>query len=184
ARQPGYDPELRPPALARSPQVVLKRGRSVAALVHSESSGPVVAVTLDSPANRNALSRRLVAELTEALSAAAAGENAHAVVLTHTRTPVCSGAALGQMRGGDPAPAGMRGGDPAGGPGGLLAFFRHLLTLRVRVVAGVDGAARAGGLGVLGACDVVLASTLSTFAFTEVRLGLAPAMISLPLRPL
>jgi enoyl-CoA hydratase len=48
----------------------------------------------------------------------------------------------------------------------------------------VDGAARAGGIGVLGSCDIVLASARSTFAFTEVRLGLAPAVISLPLRPL
>ena len=144
------------------------------ALVRSESSDRVVAVTLDSPANRNALSRRLVAELTEALSAAAADENAHAVVLTHTGTTFCSGAALDEMRGGDTTE----------GTQGLLALFRRLLTLPVPVVARVDGAARAGGLGVLGACDVVLASTRSTFAFTEVRLGLAPAVISLPLRPL
>ena len=144
------------------------------ALVRSESSDRVVAVTLDSPANRNALSRRLVAELTEALSAAAADENAHAVVLTHTGTTFCSGAALDEMPGGDPAE----------GTRSLLALFRRLLTLPVPVVARVDGAARAGGLGVLGACDVVLASARSTFAFTEVRLGLAPAVISLPLRPL
>ena len=143
-------------------------------LVRSESSDRVVAVTLDSPANRNALSRRLVAELTEALSAAAADENAHAVVLTHTGTTFCSGAAIDEMRGADPAE----------GTRALLALFRNLLTLPVPVVARVDGAARAGGLGVLGACDVVLASTRSTFAFTEVRLGLAPAVISLPLRPL
>ena len=146
----------------------------VSALVRSESCDRVVAVTLDSPANRNALSRRLVAELTEALSAAAADENAHAVVLTHTGTTFCSGAAIDEMRGADPAE----------GTRALLALFRNLLTLPVPVVARVDGAARAGGLGVLGACDVVLASTRSTFAFTEVRLGLAPAVISLPLRPL
>jgi enoyl-CoA hydratase len=146
----------------------------VPALVRSESSDRVTTVTLDSPANRNALSRRLVAELTEALSAAAADEHAHAVVLTHTGTTFCSGAAIDEMRGGDTAE----------GTRGLLALFRHLLTLPVPVVARVDGAARAGGLGVLGACDVVLASARSTFAFTEVRLGLAPAVISLPLRPL
>jgi len=143
-------------------------------LVRSESSDRVTTVTLDSPANRNALSRRLIAELTEALSAAAADEHAHAVVLTHTGTTFCSGAAIDEMRGGDPAE----------GTRSLLTLFRTLLTLPVPVVARVDGAARAGGLGLLGACDVVLASTRSTFAFTEVRLGLAPAIISLPLRPL
>ena len=142
-------------------------------IVHSMSGDRVVTIALDSPANRNALSRQLVAELRDALTAAA-GATAHAVLLSHTGTTFCSGAALDEMRDGD----------PAGGTGDMLALFRQLLTLPIPVVARVDGAARAGGLGVLGACDIVLASARSTFAFTEVRLGLAPAMISLPLRPL
>jgi enoyl-CoA hydratase len=146
-------------------------------IVHSVSGDRIVTITLDSPANRNALSRRLVAQLRDALAAAAAagtGGTAHAVLLTHTGTTFCSGAALDEMRDGD----------PADGTRAMLALFRQLLTLPIPVVARVDGAARAGGLGVLGACDVVLASDRSTFAFTEVRLGLAPAVISLPLRPL
>ena len=146
-------------------------------IVHSVSGDRIVTITLDSPANRNALSRELVAQLRDALAAAAAAGTdgtAHAVLLTHTGTTFCSGAALDEMRDGD----------PADGTRAMLALFRQLLTLPVPVVARVDGAARAGGLGVLGACDVVLASDRSTFAFTEVRLGLAPAVISLPLRPL
>ena len=146
-------------------------------IVHSVSGDRIVTITLDSPANRNALSRRLVAQLRDALTAAAAAGTdgtAHAVLLTHTGTTFCSGAALDEMRDGD----------PADGTRAMLALFRQLLTLPIPVVARVDGAARAGGLGVLGACDVVLASDRSTFAFTEVRLGLAPAVISLPLRPL
>jgi enoyl-CoA hydratase len=146
-------------------------------IVHSVSGDRIVTVTLDSPANRNALSRRLVAQLRDALAAAAAAGTdgtAHAVLLTHTGTTFCSGAALDEMRDGA----------PADGTRAMLALFRQLLTLPIPVVARVDGAARAGGLGVLGACDVVLASDRSTFAFTEVRLGLAPAVISLPLRPL
>jgi enoyl-CoA hydratase len=142
--------------------------------VRSELSELVVTITLDSPANRNALSRQLVSELRDALATAAASEAAHAVLLTHTGTTFCSGAALDEMQGGD----------PARGTRDMLALFRDLLTLPIPVVARVDGAARAGGLGVLGGCDVVLASARSTFAFTEVRLGLAPAVISLPLRPL
>jgi enoyl-CoA hydratase/carnithine racemase len=146
-------------------------------IVHSVSGDRIVTITLDSPANRNALSRGLVAQLRDALSAAAAAGTdgtAHAVLLTHTGTTFSSGAALDEMRDGDPAE----------GTRAMLTLFRQLLTLPVPVVARVDGAARAGGLGVLGACDVVLASARSTFAFTEVRLGLAPAVISLPLRPL
>jgi enoyl-CoA hydratase len=146
-------------------------------IVHSVSGDRIVTITLDSPANRNALSRGLVAQLRDALAAAAAAGTdgtAHAVLLTHTGTTFCSGAALDEMRDGD----------PADGTRAMLTLFRQLLTLPIPVVARVDGAARAGGLGVLGACDVVLASDRSTFAFTEVRLGLAPAVISLPLRPL
>ena len=145
-----------------------------APLVRSLAGDQVVIVTLDSPANRNALSRRLVTELREALTDAATSGTAHAVLLTHTGTTFCSGAALNEMRDGD----------PDRGTRDMLDLFRQLLTLPIPVVARVDGAARAGGLGVLGACDIVLASDRSTFAFTEVRLGLAPAVISLPLRPL
>ncbi|HEX6523677.1 MAG TPA: enoyl-CoA hydratase-related protein [Streptosporangiaceae bacterium] len=144
--------------------------------VRSENDDRVVTITLDSPANRNALSTRLITEFSDALSVAAADQTAHAVLLTHTGPAFCSGAALDEMRGGSsPVAEGTR---------NLLAVIRQLLTLPIPVVAQVDGAARAGGLGLLGACDVVLASTRSTFAFTEVRLGLAPAVISLPLRPL
>ena len=142
--------------------------------VRSEPGDGVVTVTLDSPANRNALSRRLVSELKDALAAAAADETAHAVLLTHTGPAFCSGAALDEMRDGD----------TADGTRDMLGLFRDLLALPIPVVARVDGATRAGGLGLLGACDVVLASTRSTFAFTEVRLGLAPAVISVPLGPL
>lgn len=143
-------------------------------IVHSESSDGVVTVTLDSPANRNALSRQLVTELGAALDAAAADETAHAVLLTHTGPAFCSGAALDEMLDGS----------TTDGTQDMLALFRQLLMLPIPVVARVDGAARAGGIGVLGSCDVVIASARSTFAFTEVRLGLAPAVISLPLRPL
>jgi enoyl-CoA hydratase len=149
-------------------------GQPAPPVVRSAAGDRVVTVTLDSPANRNALSRRLVAGLRDALTAAAADDTVHAVLLTHTGTTFCSGAALDEMRDGG----------TAGGTRDMLALFRHLLTLPVPVVALVDGAARAGGLGLLGACDIVLASARSTFAFTEVRLGLAPAVISLPLRPL
>lgn len=143
-------------------------------LVRAESSDGVVTITLDSPANRNALSRRLVGGLRAALDAAAADQNAHVVLLTHTGTTFCSGAALNEMRAGDTSE----------GTRDLLDLLRLLLTLPIPVVAKVDGATRAGGLGILGACDVVLASDRSTFAFTEVRLGLAPAVISLTVRPL
>ena len=63
------------------------------------------------------------------------------------------------------------------------ALTEYFLALRKPVVARVTGHVRAGGLGLLAACDIAAASTESTFAFTEVRIGVAPAVISLPLLP-
>ena len=93
--------------------------------MHSVSGDRIVTITLDSPANRNALSRRLVAQLRDSLAAAAtAGTDgtAHAVLLTHTGTTFCSGAALDEMRDGD----------PADGTWAMLDLFRELLTCRSR----------------------------------------------------
>jgi enoyl-CoA hydratase len=60
----------------------------------------------------------------------------------------------------------------------MLDLLRAIVALPKPVIARVDGNVRAGGLGVVGACDIAVAGPSSTFAFTEVRLGLAPAIIS------
>ncbi len=64
-----------------------------------------------------------------------------------------------------------------------MALLRRVVEVPKPVVARVDGHVRAGGLGLLGACDVVVVSERSDFALTEVRLGLAPAVVSLTLLP-
>ena len=61
----------------------------------------------------------------------------------------------------------------------MLALLRTIVELPKPVVARLDGHVRAGGLGLVGACDIAIAGPATTFAFTEVRLGLAPAIISL-----
>lgn len=68
-------------------------------------------------------------------------------------------------------------------PDALVALLRQIIELPKPVVARVTGHVRAGGLGLLAACDIAAASTEATFAFTEVRIGVAPAVISLPLLP-
>ena len=65
----------------------------------------------------------------------------------------------------------------------VLALLRDIVALPKPVVGSIDGHVRAGGLGIVGACDIVLAGPKSTFAFSEVRLGLAAAMISLTTLP-
>jgi enoyl-CoA hydratase len=130
----------------------------------------IATVTLDSPAKRNALSARLVAELRAHLATAAQDPAVRAVVLTHTGNTFCAGADL--------AEAAAEGGSEAGTER-MLALLRQIVALPKPVVARVAGHVRAGGLGLVGACDLAFAAPAATFAFTEVRLGLAPAIISL-----
>ncbi|MFE9022106.1 enoyl-CoA hydratase family protein [Streptomyces sp. NPDC007808] len=127
----------------------------------------VETLTLDSPHNRNALSAALVDELAGALADCAEDAEVRAVVLTHTGNTFCAGADLR-----DPPP-----------PEALVALLRQIVALPKPVVARVTGHVRAGGLGLLAACDISAASAEATFAFTEVRIGVAPAVISLPLLP-
>ncbi|MFF5981042.1 enoyl-CoA hydratase family protein [Streptomyces olindensis] len=127
----------------------------------------VETLSLDSPHNRNALSAALVADLAEALTDAGKDPGVRAVVLTHTGNTFSAGADLK-----DPPPTEA-----------LVALLRQIVELPQPVVARVTGHVRAGGLGLLAACDIAAASTDATFAFTEVRIGVAPAVISLPLLP-
>ncbi len=139
------------------------------ALVHSQVDGGVAAVTLDSPHNRNALSAQLLAELLAALRGAALDRAVRVIVLSHTGPVFCSGADLKEAGGGSAAE------QPANSMPGVL---RELWESPKPVVARVAGPARAGGLGLLAASDIVVCSADATFAFTEVRLGLVPAVIS------
>jgi enoyl-CoA hydratase len=139
-------------------------------LVHLTVERAIATITLDSPANRNALSAQLVGELAAHLATAGADDAVRAIVLTHTSNTFCAGADLAESAGE---------GGPAKGTARLIALLRQMLQVPKPVIVLVDGNVRAGGLGLLGAADLVYVSRASSFAFTEVRLGLAPAMISL-----
>src|ERR1700693_2452567 len=140
-------------------------------LVHLVVDGGIATITLDSPHNRNALSSQLVTELTERLRAADGDAGARAVVITHTGTTFCSGADLSEARGGSMGGTAAR----------LLTLIRAIIDLGKPVIARIDGNARAGGVGLIGACDIVVAGPGCSFALTEVRLGLAPAVVSVAL---
>jgi enoyl-CoA hydratase len=133
----------------------------------------IARIALDSPRNRNALSAALVAQLTRALADAGADDTVRAVEVTHTGNTFCAGADLSEASQGGMKEGALR----------VLALLRHIVALPKPVVGSIDGHVRAGGLGIVGACDIVLAGPASTFAFSEVRLGLAPAMISLTTLP-
>jgi enoyl-CoA hydratase len=146
---------------------------TAAELVHLVVDGGIATITLDSPHNRNALSSQLVTELTERLRAADGDAGARAVVITHTGTTFCSGADLSEATGGS----------MSGTASMLLALIRAIIDLGKPVIARIDGNARAGGVGLIGACDIVVAGPSCNFALTEVRLGLAPAVVSVALLP-
>lgn len=139
-------------------------------LVRFDVAAGVATATLDSPHNRNALSSRLIDELVAALTGAAADERVRVIVLTHTGPVFCSGADLKET-----ATAFASGDVPAGRMGEVLAAIWESPK---PVVARVGGPARAGGLGIIAAADIAVCSTDATFAFTEVRLGVIPAVIS------
>ncbi len=134
-------------------------------------------LTLDSPHNRNALSSKLVRELLDGLRRAGAEEQARGVILTHTGNTFCAGADLKEALDADPAAAAdIR-------TRWMIEVLRGIVELQKPVIAQIDGNVRAGGMGIVGACDIVVAGPDSSFALTEARLGLAPFMISLTLLP-
>jgi len=121
-------------------------------------------VTLDSPDNRNALSDALVEQLARCLAAASADPAVRAVIITATGTVFCSGA------------------DLKGGGRAAVTTFPSVLAAVLEspkpVIAKLNGRARAGGIGLIAACDLAVAPDTADFAFSEVRIGLAPAIIA------
>lgn len=148
-----------------------------ATLVRYSVDAGVARLVLDSPHNRNALSTVLVRQLHEGLSSAAADPAVRCVVLGHEGGTFCAGADLGEAAGRDPGELAVSRARE------MAQTLRAILELPVPVIAAVDGHVRAGGLGLIGACDVVVAGPASTFALTEARIGVAPSIISLTLLP-
>jgi methylglutaconyl-CoA hydratase len=144
-------------------------------LVRTVTVAGVTTLTLDSPANRNALSTPLMSRLLDLLGDALTDPDVRAVVLSHTGPVFCSGADLKET-----AEAREAGKVPAE----LLAdVLAALWEFPKPVVARIAGPARAGGLGLIAAADIAVCTREATFAFTEVRLGVIPAVISATVLP-
>lgn len=139
-------------------------------LVHHDRQGPVVRITLDSQHNRNALSRTLLAELHGALAGAQADPDVRVVVLSALGRAFCSGMDLTERL---HAPA-----EPP--PVTLAEVLTTIVAMPQPVIARIDGHVRAGGMGLVASCDLAVATDAVTFAFSEVRVGVAPAVIAVP----
>jgi enoyl-CoA hydratase/carnithine racemase len=142
-------------------------------LVHLEVAGGVATITLDSPQNKNALSQQLTGELLEQLEAAGADDAVRAILIRSALDVFCSGADLSEA-----TTVGM-----GVGAQRMVDVQRAIVANPKPVVARVAGPVRAGGIGIVAAADISVAAAGSTFALTEVRLGLAAATISLTVIP-
>jgi len=140
-------------------------------LVHLDVERGIGTITLDSPANRNALSAQLRQELAGHLEVAFADDAVRVIVLTHAGTVFCSGMDLKEASGG--AVAGQE----------FPRILESIWTSPKPVVARLAGPARAGGLGLVAAADIAVAADSVSFAFTEVRIGVVPAVISVTVLP-
>jgi len=138
-------------------------------LVARQATGSVLTITLNSPANANALSAGLLAQLRDALDDALADPGVRVIVLTGAGRVFCAGADLKEALTSPGAAAGL-----------MAGLMQELWDSRKPVICRVNGSARAGGIGLIAACDIAIASERATFAFSEVRIGLVPAVISVP----
>jgi methylglutaconyl-CoA hydratase len=160
---------------------------SEAPRVRLELSGPVARVTLVRPDVRNAFDDALIAELAEAARAlarafeegAAAGgawpaSAPRVAVLTGEGTAFCAGADMNWMK----RSAAFTREENEADARRMAAMLRALDELPMPLLARVNGPALGGGMGLLATCDLAVAAEGATFGFTEVRLGIAPAVIS------
>lgn len=141
-------------------------------LVHLDIADGVGTITLDSQENRNALSTQLMDELIAHFDSCDQDDAVRVVVLTHAGKVFCAGADLKAATQG-----GMRSGTQ------MVEMLRKIVALSKPVVVLARGPVRAGGLGIVAAADIAITAEDQTFAFTEARLGLTPAVISLTTLP-
>ncbi len=142
-------------------------------LVHYTVEDHIATLTLDSQHNRNALSRQLVTELFEHLASAESDDAAKVVLIRAEGRTFCSGADLSE--------ASDDGMEKAAGV--LVDLQRRIASLSKPVVSRLHGNVRAGGIGIVAASDIAISAEDAMYAFTEVRLGLTPAAISLSVLP-
>ena len=145
------------------------------AAVETDLANGVLTVTLADEDNRNALSSRLTTELTEALDDADADPEVRVVVLTNRGRVFCAGADLSERSSGSSGST-SRPVDPTR----LFGRFRESPKPYVGRIA---GHCVAGGMGLAAAMDISIAIEEAKFGFTEVRIGVAPAIISVVCLP-
>jgi methylglutaconyl-CoA hydratase len=145
-------------------------------LVRYESRKPAVVLTLNRPDRRNALSRDLIAALTEAFERARDDAAARCVILTGAGNAFCAGMDLAELQ--ESLTAGKGKQAPVWDDALRLAkLYDRMYALPKPTIAAVNGAAVAGGAGLVSACDLAVAVPEARFGYPEVRRGLVAAMV-------
>ncbi len=132
----------------------------------------VATVTLNVPERKNSLSTMLVNALADRLDEAIASDEVRVIVLTNTGNTFCAGADLSSD-----APGSQKGGRS------FVDLFRIIQASPTPIIGRIDGHATGGGVGLAAVCDISVMRNDAKIGFTEVRLGVAPAVISVVCLP-
>lgn len=143
-----------------------------ATILYDASSAPVAVVTLNRPEKRNPIGPLTCGELVHAFRRAADDADVRVIVLTGAGKAFCAGADLAAFTGAAGQPVSVA------EPTSMVELLTSMHELGVPIVAMVNGHALAGGLGLMVACDLVVASDAATFGVTEIKVGLWPMMIT------
>ncbi len=135
--------------------------------------GPAAVITINRPDRRNALSRALIAELSFSFHRAADDPAARCVIITGNGPAFCAGMDLDELRSTLGPDADKVWDDAAK----LSALYEFIYTLPKPTIAAVNGAAVAGGAGLVSVCDLALSVPDAKFGYPEVRRGLVAAMV-------
>lgn len=142
-------------------------------VVRDERSGSALTLVIDRESRRNAINADVIAALRDGLDRAEADPGVRSVVITGAGSKAfCAGGDLQPQA--DGTPFAVNHADPVHF---VAAFLARLADCRLPVIARVNGAAMAGGFGIMCACDMAIATEDAVFAVPEVRLGLFPMMI-------
>ena len=137
-------------------------------------AGQIATVTLNRPDVRNAFNETMIAEVTSAFTALNARDDVRAVVLAAHGKAFCAGADLNWMK-----KMAAYSDDENRADAMLLAnMLSSVYRCNKPVIARVNGDAYAGGMGLIAACDIVVAVDSARFCLSEARLGLIPATIA------
>ncbi len=140
--------------------------------IRVEQHGAVARITLHRPDVRNAFDGTMIKELRQALEALP--DSANVVVLSGSGSAFCAGADLEWMQ----ASGTMSQEDNAGEAAAMAQLFASIDDSHRVVIGRINGPALGGGLGLVACCDVAVTTDTAKFGFSEVRLGLVPAVIS------